>query len=330
MSNDYSERLKSQIDQYRKVENIHELPDIFHYWSNRHLRPRLNGICHADSIAEFYAKPLIRCTSGATRSDRAQLVSIGSGDCGVEIGVAQKMREMGAENFVFHCLELSPVMLERAGSAIEREGLADYFQLQSTDLDKWTPERRNAGAMANHSLHHLVELERIFDGLARSLLPGALFASNDMIGRNGHMRWPETLEFIDHIWRFIDSRYKQNRQLGRFEETFENWDCSTEGFVGIRAQDILPLLVSRFNFESLLAYGGIIDVFVDRAFGHNYDPESESDRAFIDFLQLLNDRLIDGGSIKPTMMFAVMSLEALSPPRCWRHWDPQFSVRQPV
>jgi hypothetical protein len=47
----YAARLEAQIEQYRKVENIHDLPAMFHYWSNRHLRPRLNAVMGADGIA---------------------------------------------------------------------------------------------------------------------------------------------------------------------------------------------------------------------------------------------------------------------------------------
>jgi hypothetical protein len=61
---------------------------------------------------------------------------------------------------------------------------------------------------------------------------------------------------------------------------------------------------------SFLVFGGLIDVFVDRAFGHNFDSTSETDCALIDFIQDLNDHLIDVGVIKPTTIFAVMSLDA--------------------
>jgi len=33
------------------------------------------------------------------------------------------------------------------------------------------------------------------------------------------------------------------------------WDCSKQGFEGIRAQDILPLLVKKFSFRSFLGFG---------------------------------------------------------------------------
>lgn len=328
---DYEARLRAQIDQYREVADIHELPGIFHYWSNRHLRPRLNSVFGTDSVADFFARPLVGCVAGGTPSHPAAVVSIGSGDASVEIGVARRLRELGAAPFQIHCLEVSPVLLGRAEEAVARAGLGDCFRLEATDLNRWSPSRRYAGAMAHHSLHHLVELERIFDGLAAALEPGGRFVANDMIGRNGHMRWPEALEVIERIWAFLDDRYKVNRQLRRLEPEFVNWDCSTEGFEGVRAQDILPLLLERFRFDGFLAMGGITDVFVDRAFGHNYDPGDPRDRAFIDFLQYLNDQLIDSGAIKPTTLFAVASLEgAEGPPRCFRHWDARHCVRPTV
>ena len=48
------------------------------------------------------------------------------------------------------------------------------------------------------------------------------------------------------------------------EEQYENWDCSEEGFEGIRAQDILKLLNKNFYFKKFLAYGNLIDIFIDR------------------------------------------------------------------
>ncbi|HWP57478.1 MAG TPA: class I SAM-dependent methyltransferase [Candidatus Acidoferrales bacterium] len=321
----YIARLQAQIDQYRDGANIHDLPDIFHYWSNKHLRPRLNQVMGADSIVDFYALPFAKALVSC--GENRKLLSLGAADCSVEIGVAKRLLELGHENFELSCYEVSPHLLERAEAAVEKEGLRRLLKLHGIDINRWKPKDRFAGVMANHSLHHFVELEQIFAGVYAALEDRGFFVTNDMIGRNGHMRWPEVLEFIDAIWAFMPDRYKFNRQLNRFEQTFVNWDCSNEGFEGIRAQDILPLLNRTFGFESFLAFGGIVDVFVDRAFGHNFDPNLSSDKAFIDFLQLLNDRLIEASVVKPTTMFAVMRKQFGMTPRVWRNWTPAFCER---
>jgi SAM-dependent methyltransferase len=326
MNDSYAAKLEAQIEQYRRVENIHDLPDIFHYWSNKHLRPRLNAVMRADSIAEFYALPMKRAIE--ENGSAGRLLSIGAGDCSVEVGVAKRLLDLGASDFQFLCLEVSPHLVDRAQQAIAENRLQGLVSVQRVDINQWAPRERFAAIMANHSLHHFVELERIFAGVREGLEERGVFVTNDMIGRNGHMRWPEVLEFVNGLWSFMPDRYKYNRQLGRFEAEFVNWDCSNEGFEGIRAQDILPLLNRTFGFESFLGFGGIVDVFVDRAFGHNFDPQSVSDKGFVDFLQLLNDRLIEGGVVKPTTMFAVMRKQRDCPTEDWRGWTPAFCERQ--
>lgn len=324
-SNSYEERIENQIAQYRNVSDIHALPEIFHYWSNKYLRPRLNSVMQTDGVVNFYVNPLAKvCHSQA---GTANLISIGAGDCSLEINIAKRLIHIGVTNYELHCLELSPALLERAARAIANDGLQNYVKLHEEDINQWRPTEKYSGIIANHSLHHFVELESIFSGVYECLTDDGVFVTNDMVGRNGHMRWPETLEIVEHIWRFMPDRYKNNRQLDRFESMYINWDCSIEGFEGIRAQDILPLLLGKFDFRSFLASGGITDVFIDRSFGHNLDPGLPADLAFVDFLQLINDKLIDGGIIKPTNIFAVLMKDWPGATDQWRHWSPTFCLR---
>ena len=331
LSEDYNDRVSQQIEQYRVVENIHDLPEIFHYWSNKYLRPRLNEVLSADSIPQFYANAIARALGG---SGSGRVVSLGSGDCSVEVAVAKELQRLGRGDLRLDCVELSPVLAGRAEELIRRENLTGTLRVVVQDLSRWSPPGGQVDAvMANHSLHHMVELEMIFDAVAQGLRPGGLFVSNDMIGRNGHMRWPEAKLWIDHLWPMLPDRLKYNHQLQRLERDFLDWDCSGEGFEGIRAQDILPLLVERFEFEVFLAYGGIVDVFTDRGFGHNFDVNEPRDRQLIDFLNFLNDRLIDLGEIKPTAMFAEMrpkSTARTANTRIYRRWTPAFCVRAPA
>jgi hypothetical protein len=259
--------------------------------------------------------------------DSPRFVSIGTGDCSVEIDVARRLKEMGLSNFQLETLENSSESAERVETQAGSQGAGDLVIPVVADLDSWQPKpQRYCAAMSHHALHHLMELERFFESIHTGLAPGGLFATNDTIGRDGHMRWPEALIWIESIWAFLADRYKYNQQLKRLEKNFINWDCSSDGFDGMRTQDVLPLLVEKFNFRSFLAWGGVTDVFVDRAFGHNFDAASERDCALIDFIQMLNDRLIDLGVVKPTTMIGVMCKEP-GETQTWRHWTPRFSIR---
>jgi SAM-dependent methyltransferase len=288
----------------------------------------MEAVLEVSSFQDFYAKHIRRYGSehpGVV----VEIASLGAGNSDMEVGLGKLLHEQGCTDFLFHCLDVNPAMLARGREMAAAAGLADRYSFERVDAARWNPGRPLGVVIAHQSLHHFVELEAIFANVKAAIGEDGYFLSNDMIGRNGHQRWPEALQEVHRIWRDMPDRYKYNHQLKRFEELYENWDCSKEGFEGVRAQDILPLLVKTFHFEAFVAYGNIVDVFVDRGFGHNFDPRNAADVAFIEKLGALGEELIDQGKVKPTQMIAVMRARPGGRPRVYRHWSPEFCVREP-
>jgi len=299
----YQQRIAAERENFDACEEVHALPPIYHYWSNRYLRPRLEmfGVSHPDA---FFAKYLADCYGRGSGTRR--FVSIGAGHCDTEVRLARALIDAGCDDFAIECLELNDTMLERGRQLAISEGLADKVVPSQADFNEWQPVGRYDGVIANQSLHHVVALEHLFDVVGASLQPHGRFIVSDMIGRNGHQRWPEALAIVRELWRDLPPSYRYNRQLQRYEPEFLDWDCSTSGFEGIRAQDILPLLLDRFGFDMFLGFANVIDPFIDRGFGPNFSADSPSDREFIDRVHERDQAEIDAGSIKPTHMFAVM------------------------
>ena len=172
-----------------------------------------------------------------------------------------------------------------------------------------------------------MDLEGLFDRIRAGLVKEGLFLTSDMIGRNGHQRWPEAKRIVEEYWRRLPDSYRFNLQLQRMETEFLDWDCSSDCFEGIRAQDILPLLLQRFGFEVFIGFGNIVDPFIDRGFGHHFSSEREWDRRFIDEVHARDEAEISAGTISPTHMIAVLTLDmntvtqhrpGLSPRHCLR------------
>jgi len=325
---DYKSRVESQIRQYEFVENMHELPPIFHCFSHDHIRPRVEEVFDAGSIRGIFASGM---SQGAPRNGSYCFVSIGSGDASYEIEVAKELVADGYLNFTIECTEISPIMNRRARERIAASSVSQHLIVTQTDINTWVSDKMYDGAMTHHALHHIVELEHLFLNVKRALKPGANFCVADMIGRNGHMRWPEVLEYVEMIWSFLPEQKKLNHQLKSLDVAFVNSDCSSEGFEGIRAQDILPLMLDKFSFRSFAAWGGLIDIFIDRGFGWNFDPENDLDRNLIAFIARLNEDLIRAGRIKPTQMLAVMTPSPVTePPRLYAGLTPEFAVRWPM
>jgi SAM-dependent methyltransferase len=325
-SEDYTARVAQELAIYADEDGVPGLPPIYEYWSSRYVQPRLKavGLC---SLEALWAEPVIAVCSA--QDDIVHVASVGSGNGELEVALARTAAEAGCRNLRLSCVELNPAMLDRTAARARHAGVDDLIELVEADFNTWTPDGQLDVAIASHSLHHVVSLEHLLDGLLRALRSrDGVFVINDMIGRNGHQRWPEAFEFLQAIWACTPQRYRWNHQLGRHEERYEDWDCSAYGFEGIRSQDILPLLLERFHPEKFVVFGNLIDPFIDRGFGPNLDPERGEDRFFIDAVAQLDDAAIDLGVLTPTHLvgsFRTRNVDTMFVgPR-----SPQASLRQP-
>ena len=322
---DYQQKLQQELATYEQRIDIHDLPAIFHYWFHKHITP----ICEPAGISgidEFFASHLLS-SSTCTGTARPRFLSLGSGNCDTEVGVARLLRQRGCERFTIECLELNPAMLQRGKDMAAEHGVAEFMRFTEADFNSWVASTFYDGVMANQSLHHVTALEHLFDQVKWGLHRKARLVISDVIGRNGHLRWPESLAIVHRFWNELPKRNKFNLLLQRHEELYDNWDCSLEGFEGIRAQDILPLLLERFHCEKFVAFGSAIDVFVDRAFGHHFDPEREADRDFIDRVHRADEDGFADGTLTPTHMFGVFAAEEVAQPFFARGLTPAAAIR---
>lgn len=322
----YKARLAQELQNFRDIENVHELPDIFHYWSNTHLLPEQQkfGI---NSPNHFFLKYLSQVCA---RREQARFISIGSGNCDLEAWLARELMSAGHQKFHIECIDINPQMLARGEAHAEVQGVASHIKLTEADFNDWSPgEQHYDAVIANQSLHHVLELEHLFQGVASALGDSGVFLVSDMIGRNGHQRWPEARAIVDEFWNELPENYRYNQMLKRKEQRFLDHDCSGESFEGIRAQDILPLLVDQFQFEFFFPYANIVFPFIDRPFGHNFDATAEWDRDFVDRLHRRDEHEMLAGTIKPTAMLAVLRNTLCETVLRDSRLTPEFCIRRP-
>lgn len=302
----YEERMRHERDYFRARRNVHELPPIFHYWSNKYLRPRLEQLGYS-SPDDFFGARL-----EALVGDRSYVraLSLGSGNAELEIPLAQRLLSKGFTNFTIVCTDINDDMLARGRASTSRAGVEAHIGFKHLDFNYWHPEGRYDAILANQCLHHVVELEHLIASIDRALTADGYLLVSDMIGRNGHMRWPKALRLVEELWSELSDSYKYNHQTGELERAFINRDCSVGCFEGIRAQDILPLLLQRFDYDLFLGFANIVDPFIDRAFGHNFDADNDTDRAFIDRVHALDESCLNSGELGPTHMIAAFTRSA--------------------
>jgi 2-polyprenyl-3-methyl-5-hydroxy-6-metoxy-1,4-benzoquinol methylase len=312
---------------FRFTADVHHLPPIFHYWSNRYLRPRFEAFGFATPDAFFVAQLVSRIDKTAP----LRILALGSGRADLELAVGAALRDAGVQDFQIHGVDLTLHAVKDARSKAIALGMAAHFVFTQADLNDWQTEAEYDVVIANHCLHHVVQLEALFAQVQKCLARGnGLFLVADMIGRNGHQLWPEALTEVRRFWAELPAAKRFDRATGKVEPSFVNYDCAQVGFEGVRAQDILPLLCQRFEFELFLPYGGIVIPLIERRTGWNFNAENTEDLAFVDRLEAREQALFRELTIKPSQMLALMRPHALQ--ECVLlapHLTPQACVRRP-
>lgn len=322
----YKFKTKVELANYSDNINIHDNPPIHDYWFKKYITPKLNQYNYA-SINDFYTKNIIKVYKN--RKCNIRILSIGSGNCDLEFLLADALIDHKILDFHFECIDINQKMLNRAMTQIKNKRYSRNFSFVNSDFNNLkTLSFKYDVIIANMCLHHVLDLKDLFIQIELKLRAvTGRFLTYDMIGRNGHMRWPEALLEVDKIWLNLPSSKKFNHYLNSFQSRYLNYDASRSGFEGIRSQDILKLLNDKFYFESFFGFANIIEVFVDRAYGPNYDPKNNNDRKIIDEIHKRDEFLIRNKILKPTHMLASMSKSQVNLKQSFYNISPGDSIR---
>ena len=157
----YEERVREEVTRFSSEVVVNDLPAIFHYWSNKHLRPLCEhfGFSYPE---DFFARQIEKQFE---RFRPLAVVSLGAGNCDSEIAVAKLLIGRGIRQFKIACLDITEAMLQRGKKAVDDQGLSDYFGFVLADFNSWKPSHRYDVVLANQSLHHVVNLELLFESV---------------------------------------------------------------------------------------------------------------------------------------------------------------------
>jgi len=298
---DYDERVRSEIRTYKEIAQVSVLPRSHHYVAGHYLSNLLLEKLGVPCFEDLIALHLDILKKGKNEGD-IEVLSLGSGNCDFELGLASQKKLTCR----FTCYEINPYMLDRALSDAKAKQLEDRFIFVEADINKLRLEKKYDLVIANHSLHHFLELEHIFDEVNRCMDESSFFLISDMIGRNGHMFWDQSLDLCNRFWALLPQEFKHNHLLKEYFPLRVQFDCSTDGFEGIRAQDILPLLDARFDFKDFATFFSIANKFIDRDFGPNFDPENAMHKALLDMVWHFDDYCLKNKILKPTQIIGSM------------------------
>ena len=102
---DYEARLEREVDFLKSYENVHDLPQIFHYWSNKYVVPKLHSFGF-NNPKEFFALYMTRVCKRFP-NETCRFVNIGPGNCDLDVEICETLLQSNIKNFVSECLDTS-------------------------------------------------------------------------------------------------------------------------------------------------------------------------------------------------------------------------------
>jgi SAM-dependent methyltransferase len=149
-------------------------------------------------------------------------------------------------------------------------------------------------------LHHVLELEHVFDAIEGALAPGGVFYVHDYIGETQFQFSDERLRWFNAVMRALpeDLRASRLRKVVPSEVKRPEPGKLVSPFEAIRSGEIRALLFDRFEVVESQERTTILDRIVPTGSRRAY-LRNEHTRAIFELLFLLDKALLESGTLPP-------------------------------
>ncbi|HEX3863188.1 MAG TPA: methyltransferase domain-containing protein [Stellaceae bacterium] len=304
-TDEYIEHVREEIEHYGRIYESEDAREIL-----------MQPVPNAWTELELRASALIKETTGndllgqlidrLRGHENSRMLSLGSGPGGVEIEVAQSVP---ATEVV--CMDINPDLLELGRQRAEERSVA--MQFLPTDLNTVIlPPKAFDVVFCHAALHHVIELEALADQIGRTLRPGGVLITVDVITQNGYLMWPETRKVVQALWKTLPVRYRLNHTAYTaplIDDDIWEADTSTSGMECARSEDILPVIDSRFVTHQFVPYFSISRRFFDTMYGPNYNMANPLDKAIFELIWQLDRYYLETQRLQPETFFGIYGVE---------------------
>ncbi len=202
----------------------------------------------------------------ASERDKVRILSLCSGAARVEAAMSRS----APQNVSWALLDMNPGLLEMASTQFHDSVDLELF---NEDANQLNPVDASWDIIICVSaLHHIVELERIFEFIGGSLTDGGEFWSlGENIGRNGNRLWPDALQEGNRVFQQLPDELRINVHTGNVDDVIPDRDFSVGCFEGIRSEDIEGVLANWLSPIDVYRRNCFMWRILDLSYSENYD-----------------------------------------------------------
>lgn len=268
-----------------------------YHWLNHpvtrgHLHTRISGRPDVGSLG-YWKEKFFPEKLGST-------LSIGCGFGGFERNL---IAIDGAEHVLG--IDVAPGAIEGARAAAAGQGFADRISYEVIDVNTYSiPERAYDAIFGISSIHHIENLEGIFDQSRRGLKPGGLLFLDEYIGPTRWQYGDDVRDIMNAILAILPPRLRRpfhapDTVRGEAWRPALSWFDEVDPSESVRSADIVPVLKDYFDIVDYRPYGGEIMHILLSGIAGNFMDDSEEDVALLRMIALLEDTLERNGVIQP-------------------------------
>ena len=209
-------------------------------------------------------------------SDRlpvAKTLTIGCGGGDLERGLSQYGFTTQHDAF-----DVAPGAIEKAVAAAEAAGLRQ-IRYSVLDANGLRLEPRSYDVVFGvHSIHHIEQLENLFEQVALALRPGGYFVMNEFIGPTRFQWTDRQLEVINGLLLALPKELRASAVDGsakcRVRRPTVREMIATDPSEAVRSGEIMAIAANFFDILEVRPYGGtVLQVLLDDIAGNFSRPD---------------------------------------------------------
>jgi 2-polyprenyl-3-methyl-5-hydroxy-6-metoxy-1,4-benzoquinol methylase len=283
---DYETLIEEEKEEYSNIElkddltsgGVHANEAWHYYWRavNQVLRQ-----------SDYGNRPGFIDRTFGGRDTPIRILSLGSGYCGHEIKLASQLNSP----YEITCTDINEALFNRAKEEATEKHLNMSFRIE--DLNFIEIEHATYDVIFAHAvLHHVINLERLYDQIANGLQKNGVLHLVEVVGMNRKLIWPENEAFANALLRTLPEDISEGYQL--------DVPVGDHGMEGVRQEDIMPALAERFDTLYEYSHGAFMRFFCTNPYlGKRLDPNSPRIKQVLDFLIAWDIAAVDNGILRP-------------------------------
>lgn len=226
-----------------------------------------------------------------------KVLSLGSGYCGNEIDLARQLK--GKVHVV--CTDINEQLFVQAQRVVEEEQLSMEFRTEDLNFIAIEPGQYHM-IFAHAVLHHVINLEHLFDQISTGLVEGGFLHLVEVVGENRRLLWQDNEAFANRLLDTLPRAITKGYRLAVKPED--------SGMEGIRQEDIPVELQKGFDPIYEHTHGAFMRfICTNGRLAPRFNPRDPAARRCLDFLIACDRAAVQHGILRPLEIWGVYQLK---------------------